>query len=242
MAESTTSTIVEDGLRGNEDLRPAENDDHENHSEELRKGNSSFAAEHGSKPPSVTKYVLFCAFCASLNSANLGYDIGVSGGAFFIAKEDFGLSALETEVLIGSLNVMAVLGALFSRPISDRFGRTRTLAVGSGLFFVGSLLLAGATSFGMLLVGRMMLGLGVGAGLSIDPLYISEISPPDHRGKDLILASSLTVSICPECPSFFSSIRGKLPRQGSTLTFACLIETFPNYSASKDLIASQHHI
>ena len=208
MAEGTISSIVEDGLRGNGNLRSAEKDDHENHSEELRKGNSSFAAEHDDrKPPSVTKYVLFCAFCASLNSANLGYDIGVSGGAFFIAKEDFGLSALETEVLIGSLNVMAVVGALFSRPISDRFGRTRTLAVGSGLFFVGSLLLAGASSFGMLLVGRMMLGLGVGAGLSIDPLYISEISPPDHRGKDYILASSLTISICRKRPSFLSSTR-----------------------------------
>ena len=66
--------------------------------------------------------------------------------------------------------------------ISDRFGRTRTLAVGSGLFFAGSLLLASASTFSALLAGRMMLGIGVGAGLSIDPLYISEISPPEHRG------------------------------------------------------------
>ena len=130
----------------------------------------------------LTPFVAACAAFASLNSANLGYDIGVSGGAFFIAKDELALSEVETEFIIGSLNVMAVFGAMVSRAISDTYGRTKTLAIASAFFFAGSLVLAAASSFGMLLLGRMMLGLGVGAGLSIDPLYISEISPPAHRG------------------------------------------------------------
>ena len=35
----------------------------------------------------------------------------------------------------------------------------------------------------LLMIGRCITGIGVGCGLSIDPLYISEISPPQHRGK-----------------------------------------------------------
>lgn len=183
IVESDVTSVIGERTGGKEDLRHAGKDRIGNGHEEQQVGHSS-GAESDNRNASVTNYVLFCAFCASLNSANLGYDIGVSGGAFFIAKENLGLTEWETEILIGSLNVMAVLGAMFSRSISDTFGRTRTLAVGSGFFFVGSLLLAGATTFGTLLVGRMMLGIGVGAGLSIDPLYISEISPPEHRGID----------------------------------------------------------
>ena len=139
--------------------------------------------EGGDAPPrDMTRYVLFCAACASLNSVILGFDIGVSGGAFFIARDVLGLTEVQTELVIGCLNACAVVGAILSREVSDRLGRCTTLAVGSGLFFLGSLTLASSSTFGMLLLGRALLGLGVGTGLSIDPLYISEISPPARRG------------------------------------------------------------
>ena len=154
------------------------------------------AAEDGSVPPPLSdlRYVMFCSACASLNSLNLGYDIGVSGGAFFVAQDVLSLTEFETELIVGSLNVWAVLGAVFSRTISDAFGRTRTLAVGSCLFCVGSLVLASSSTFSMLMLGRTLLGLGVGAGLSIDPLYISEISPQQYRGF-LVSWSELAINL-----------------------------------------------
>ena len=33
------------------------------------------------------------------------------------------------------------------------------------------------------MLGRVLIGLGVGLGLAIDPLYISEMSPPPFRGS-----------------------------------------------------------
>lgn len=39
-----------------------------------------------------------------------------------------------------------------------------------------------ANNFGLAMSGRVLIGIGVGIGLSIDALYISEIAPPTHRG------------------------------------------------------------
>ena len=50
------------------------------------------------------------------------------------------------------------------------------------LFMTGAMIMASARRFGGLLMGRLITGFGVGTGLAIDPLYISEISPPMYRG------------------------------------------------------------
>ena len=94
---------IDDGTGGEKEDRVApvrqENDHETGHDSE---DCSRRPAEEDAAPP-ITRFVMFCAFCASLNSANLGYDIGVSGGAFFIAKEDLSLSEVETEVLVLAL-------------------------------------------------------------------------------------------------------------------------------------------
>lgn len=43
------------------------------------------------------------------------------------------------------------------------------------------------------MVGRVFVGIGVGLGLSIDPLYISEVSPPSHRGH-LVSFSEIAIN------------------------------------------------
>ncbi len=157
-----------------------------------------------------SRYLYFCTACACLNSALLGYDIGCSGGAFFLAQKDLGLSVEQTEVAIGSMNVCAVFGAILSRNVSDRFGRRRTLAMASLFFLVGSLVLATAGGFGMLLVGRILVGLGVGVGLSIDPMYISEVSPASHRGF-LVSWSEISINIGVLLGFLCSYVAGRLP-------------------------------
>ena len=143
-----------------------------------------------SPPP----FVYAAAFCAAVNSALLGYDIGVAGGAMFLAKDELQLSDFDTEIILSTLNFFAIPGALLSRPISDNYGRTKTLALASAFFLCGSLIMASAGGFTMLLVGRMLLGLGTGCGLSIDPLYISEMSPPESRGI-LVSWSEFSINI-----------------------------------------------
>jgi len=54
--------------------------------------------------------------------------------------------------------------------------------------------MAAAPGYGCLLAGRLVTGFGVGMGLAVDPLFISEISPPHHRGA-LVSLSELGINI-----------------------------------------------
>ncbi len=135
----------------------------------------------GGKIP-ITKACYTFAFCAALNSCNLGYDIGVNTDAGPMLKRGMDLSNVEFEIFTGSLNLFAMIGALFAHSISDRFGRRGAFVVAAAGFIFGVLVMSCAGSYGMLMFGRIFVGLGVGFGLAIDPVYIAEISPAAHRG------------------------------------------------------------
>ena len=57
------------------------------------------------------------------------------------------------------------------------------IIVSDVLFTVGSFLMAGASSLQLLILGRFIIGLGVGAASQIVPLYLSEVAPVQIRGK-----------------------------------------------------------
>jgi len=127
--------------------------------------------------------IIFC-LCASLNSCNLGFDIGVSTVVGPLLQDgDFALSDFELEIFMGFLNFFAMLGAVFASNISDRFGRRRGFTVAAMGFIFGVLVMSSAPNYVALMFGRSFVGIGVGFGLAIDPLYISEISPASHRGR-----------------------------------------------------------
>ena len=52
--------------------------------------------------------------CASFGAALLGYDVGVISGAILFIEEDFVLTTFQTEVIISSLNIVSLFGALFA--------------------------------------------------------------------------------------------------------------------------------
>merc|ERR1719201_1606729 len=95
---------------------------------------------------------------AALNSVNLGFDIGVSSGIGLLIQEDMDLTDWERGIFMGSLQLMAAVGAMCSHEISDRLGRCMTFTVAQVIFLVGILVLCPAQSFFMLILGRLFLG------------------------------------------------------------------------------------
>jgi hypothetical protein len=71
----------------------------------------------------ITRSVYLWVICASLNSCNLGYDIGVNTSAGPVLQEDMSLTNLELEIFFGSINFFAMIGAILAFTISDRLGR-----------------------------------------------------------------------------------------------------------------------
>lgn len=85
--------------------------------------------------------------------------------------------------MVAILEVGAFIASLSIGTIGDWLGRRRTILYGSMIFFLGGALQTFATGMPMMLVGRIIAGLGVGALSTIVPVYQSEISPPHNRGK-----------------------------------------------------------
>lgn len=104
------------------------------------------------------------------------------GGAALYIQRQFGLNSCHVEVLLASLNAVAIFGSVNAGWVSDRYGRTKTLAVASIIFLLGNLMMAAGMNYAMILTGRIITGIGVGFGLSIDPVYIAELSPKRWRG------------------------------------------------------------
>jgi MFS family permease len=141
----------------------------------------------------IDNFVLRCIFIAGLTSLLLGYDQGVLSGAKLYIRHDFELSDGQVELLVGILHVSA-LGALFAGWMSEQLGRRKTVALACLVFLAGGLLMALATTYEMLIVGRVVTGMGVGTGLTIAPLYMAELSPKRVRGA-LVSLTEISINI-----------------------------------------------
>ncbi|GFY91850.1 major facilitator superfamily protein [Actinidia rufa] len=144
---------------------------------------SNFDNHQLGKSNSTKKYVLAYAIFASLNSVLLGYDVGVMSGAIIFIQEDLHITEVQEEVLVGILSIISLLGSLAGGKTSDAIGRKWTMAFAAIVFQTGATIMALAPSFAILMVGRLLAGIGIGFGVMIAPVYIAEISPAVARGS-----------------------------------------------------------
>ncbi|KAJ7569625.1 hypothetical protein O6H91_01G086500 [Diphasiastrum complanatum] len=148
----------------------------------------------------TTAVVLACAVAAT-GGLIFGYDLGISGGV--ISMDDFlqkffpivvvkKKSAHENhyckydnqglQAFTSSLYLAGLVSTLFASYITSRKGRRFTMIAGGLSFLTGSCLNAAAQNLGMLIIGRIMLGVGVGFSNQAVPLYLSEMAPAKLRG------------------------------------------------------------
>jgi sugar porter (SP) family MFS transporter len=76
-----------------------------------------------------------------------------------------------------------VIGSLLGSRPSDKFGRKNTLYFVAIAYLISSLGTAFADNWYLFLAFRFLGGLGVGASSVTAPIYISEVSPADSRGR-----------------------------------------------------------
>lgn len=92
-------------------------------------------------------------------------------------------SRAEIGTMVAILEIGAFISSLVVGRVGDIIGRRKTILYGSMIFFVGGALQTLATNMPMMMLGRIVAGLGVGSLSTIVPVYQSEISPPHNRGK-----------------------------------------------------------
>ncbi|MEO1448073.1 MAG: sugar porter family MFS transporter [Bacteroidota bacterium] len=112
-----------------------------------------------------------------------GFDTAVISGAEQAIQELWGLSDAVHGFAVATALYGTVFGAMFGGRIADRQGRKKTL-IGVALLYLVSALGSGlAPELYSFMFFRFIGGLGVGASSVVAPMYISEIAPPDRRGR-----------------------------------------------------------
>lgn len=99
-------------------------------------------------------------------------------------KKEFNLGTDPTlEGLIVSMSFLTgTFVTIFSGTVSDMFGRRPMLITSSVMFFLSGLVMMWAPNVSVVLFSRLLDGVAIALAITLTPLYISEIAPPDIRG------------------------------------------------------------
>lgn len=126
-------------------------------------------------------------FIWSLTSALAGFLFGFDTIVISGAEEDFQrlwqLDGFRHGLCMSAALWGTVLGSVLGGLPAAKFGRRRCLIVVGVLYFVSAVASAIAPEPWTFMVARLIGGLGVGAATIAAPMFISEISPADNRGK-----------------------------------------------------------
>lgn len=129
------------------------------------------------------------AFTAAISGFLFGFDTSVVAASLVNIRDDLGgpLSDIQKEWIGASTSVGALIGSLVAGTILvDRYGRKVVLGFGDVFFVVGALVISTGYSVAQVILGRVILGLGVGIASSIAPMCKSRNSIPKSCGTRLI--------------------------------------------------------
>ncbi|MFT4061938.1 MAG: sugar porter family MFS transporter [Edaphocola sp.] len=129
------------------------------------------------------KKILVWSFAVALGGFLFGFDTAVISGAEQSIQQYWHLDTMAHGLTISIALIGTVLGSLMGSYPSDKFGRKATLVLIGFLYFASSLGTALTPNWYVFLFFRFIGGIGVGASSVAAPVYISEISPPESRGK-----------------------------------------------------------
>ncbi|GAA5828870.1 hypothetical protein JCM11251_005903 [Rhodosporidiobolus azoricus] len=141
-------------------------------------------------PSKYTRRVVVTTIIMSIAAGLFGFDTGTIGSITKMQQftDEFGdLSPIMHGVVVAIILVPSGATGVLAGNVSDKLSRKRTIALGSAIFAIGSVLSASAYSLSQLIVGRCVAGAGEGLFLGCLGVYLCEISPRHLRSQMLLL-------------------------------------------------------
>ena len=129
------------------------------------------------------KSAIRIASVAALGGFLFGYDSAVINGAVSAVEDHFAVSSESLGFAVASALLGAAAGAFTAGGIADKVGRLSVMKIAAVLFLISALGTGFANSLTMLIIFRIIGGLGVGFASVIAPAYIAEIAPAHIRGR-----------------------------------------------------------
>uniref|UniRef100_A0A0E0D8W8 Major facilitator superfamily (MFS) profile domain-containing protein n=1 Tax=Oryza meridionalis TaxID=40149 RepID=A0A0E0D8W8_9ORYZ len=125
----------------------------------------------------------------ALGGLLFGYDIGATSGASISLQSAelsgttwFSLSSIQLGLVASGSLYGALGGSLLAYRVADFLGRRIELVTAAALYISGALVTGFAPDFVLLIIGRLLYGIGIGLAMHGAPLYIAETSPSRIRG------------------------------------------------------------
>lgn len=135
----------------------------------------------------VSWFLILLTISASLGGFIFGYDTGVVSGAVLLIVDEFNLTDTQEEVIVSVTIATAAASSLAGGPAMQRWGRKPVIIFAGSIFTIGAVLLAAAQTYSALVVGRFVVGIGIGLASLATPVYIAEAAPSHLRGKFVTL-------------------------------------------------------
>lgn len=143
-------------------------------------------SEDYAKPSSL---VLLLTLASSISGFMFGYDTGYISSALVNVGTDLShkhLTSGEKEFITSATSLGALIGALIGGIMANLIGRKKVLLGSNVVFVVGTIIQLAAVTVWTMIVGRFVLGLGVGVASLIAPLMLSELAPATYRGRLIV--------------------------------------------------------
>lgn len=164
----------------------------------------------------ITPIVIISCIMAATGGLMFGYDVGVSGGV--TSMDDFLKKFFPTvykrtkdpainsnyckydnqglQLFTSSLYLAGLTSTFFASYTTRRLGRRLTMLIAGVFFILGVIMNTAAVNIEMLIIGRILLGCGVGFANQAVPLFLSEIAPTKIRGGlNILFQLNVTIGI-----------------------------------------------
>lgn len=129
------------------------------------------------------KRINYICIAVAVGGLLFGFDTAVISGAISFVKTQFSLNTIAEGWLVSSGLLGCIIGVFTTGLISDRIGRKKTVVIAGVMFLLSGIGCAFTSSFNLLVLFRLLGGVGVGMASVISPMYISEFAPAAKRGR-----------------------------------------------------------
>ncbi|KAI4379411.1 hypothetical protein MLD38_005713 [Melastoma candidum] len=138
--------------------------------------------QQASNPPWT--YSLPHVLVATISSFLFGYHLGVVNEPLESISLDLGFNGntLAEGLVVSTCLGGAFFGSLLSGWIADGIGRRRAFQLCTLPMIIGAFISAKAQTLAGMLIGRLLVGSGMGLGPPVAALYVTEVSPAFVRG------------------------------------------------------------
>lgn len=146
------------------------------------------------KQEQVYRRMTFLTGMAAIGGFLFGYDTGVISGAMLPIQRAFHLNKFQEEVVVSSTVLAAFCSSVVGGNLNQSLGRRRCILLAAAIFTLGSVLLFAAMNYPSLVLGRIVVGVGIGIASLTTPIYIAEVALPQMRGR-LVTVNAFLVTL-----------------------------------------------